>query len=157
MPKHRRQKRGRKLKPWVSKARKKQKGGFFFLPFLIAAGSAIASAVSAAAPVIATGALSAAAGYGATKLIDKISSSSSSTPATTLAPTTQANTTPATTIPATKPTARLSRWRKGIIRPQTGAGKKKNQNGGGRMLVPRLPTFKRLSGAGKKRVYRRCH
>lgn len=127
MPKHRRQ-RGRKLKPWVSKARKKQKGGFFFLPFLIAAGSAIASAVSAAAPIVATGALSAAAGYGATKLIDTISSSSSKTPTPT---TTTATTTPAT-VPATKPTARLSsRWRKGSLRPQT--------------------------GAGKKRVYRRCH
>ena len=68
-----RKQRGRKLKPWLKRAKKKQRGGFF--PFLIPIGAAIASAISAAAPVVATSALGAATAYGTTKLLTKIGGS----------------------------------------------------------------------------------
>jgi len=62
--------RGRKLRPWIKRARKRQKGGIFFS--LAAISAAIAAAVSAAAPAIATGALGAAASYGTSKLLKKV-------------------------------------------------------------------------------------
>lgn len=55
-------KRGRKLKGWVKKTKVKQRGGFFFLPFLIAGGIAAAKAA-------AVGAVSAGAAYGTNQII----------------------------------------------------------------------------------------
>jgi hypothetical protein len=58
--------RRRKIRKWATR----QRGGFVFTLGAIAA--AIAAAVSSAAPAVATGALTAASGYAATKLLQKV-------------------------------------------------------------------------------------
>jgi predicted ABC-type transport system involved in lysophospholipase L1 biosynthesis ATPase subunit len=60
--------RRRKIRAWIKKTR--QRGGFIFSIGAIIA--AISAAASAAAPAVATGAISAAAGYAATKLLEKV-------------------------------------------------------------------------------------
>jgi hypothetical protein len=62
--------RRRKLHTWA----KKQHGGFLFMS-LGAIGAAIAAAISSAAPAVATGAITAASGYAATKLLQKVGGS----------------------------------------------------------------------------------
>jgi F0F1-type ATP synthase membrane subunit c/vacuolar-type H+-ATPase subunit K len=57
-----------KLTTWVKKSR--QKGGFIFMG-LAAIGSAIAAAMTAAAPAVATGIVGAAASYATTKVLQK--------------------------------------------------------------------------------------
>ena len=56
-----------KLHKWASKGRGKQRGGFIFT--LGAIGSLIAAGVSAAAPAVASGAISAATAYGVNEAI----------------------------------------------------------------------------------------
>ena len=57
-----------KLTTWAKKS--KQKGGFLFMG-LAAIGSAIATAMTAAAPAIATGAITATSAYAAKKVLEK--------------------------------------------------------------------------------------
>ena len=61
-----------KIHKWVKKGR--QKGGFLFTGMALL-GSAIYAGLSAAAPAIATGAITAAAGYGTTKALQQIGGS----------------------------------------------------------------------------------
>ena len=73
MPKHtirKKKTRRGKLASWVKKSRKSQHGGFIFSIGAIIA--AISAGISAAAPAVATGALSAAAGYATTKILKKV-------------------------------------------------------------------------------------
>jgi hypothetical protein len=61
-----------KIRKWIKKGR--QKGGFLFTGMALL-GSAIYAGLSAAAPAIATGAITAAAGYATTKALQKIGGS----------------------------------------------------------------------------------
>ena len=65
--------RRKKLHAWAKRGRGKQKGGFLFTGLAVL-GSLIAAGISAAAPAVTTGILTAAAGYGTTKAIQAIES-----------------------------------------------------------------------------------
>jgi hypothetical protein len=61
--------RKKKLHAWARRGR--QKGGFLFTGMALI-GSAIWAGVTAAAPAVAAGALTAAAGYGTTKALEAV-------------------------------------------------------------------------------------
>jgi hypothetical protein len=60
--------RRKKLHKWAQKGRGKQRGGFLFTGLAVI-GSLISAGIAAAAPAVASGAISAAAGYGVTRAI----------------------------------------------------------------------------------------
>lgn len=62
--------RGRKLKPWLKRAKKSQRGGLF--PFLIPIFAAIAAGATAAAPIVGSAALGATTAYLTTKALKKV-------------------------------------------------------------------------------------
>ena len=70
---------GKKIGRWATKGRKKQKGGFLSLIIagLIAIGveSATAATIASVAAPIVSGAVSASAGYAATKVLQKVGGS----------------------------------------------------------------------------------
>jgi hypothetical protein len=59
--------RAKKVQTWATK--KRQKGGFLFTGLAIL-GSLISAGIAAAAPAVATGAISAASGFAVTKAIE---------------------------------------------------------------------------------------
>ena len=66
--------RRKKLHKWARNGRRKQKGGFLFTGLAVL-GSLIAAGIAGAAPAVATGILTSAAGYGTTKAIQAIEAS----------------------------------------------------------------------------------